>query len=186
MDPMETRTSRPRAIVAAVSALLCVPILAVGAFAASGGQSQLEALRAATVKYHDVSAAGPGGYEPFYLCTDNEGLDAAMGQHFADVPRVLDPTIDPLDPEVLVYEPKPGGGYRLVGVEWVVFQADWDALHASPPELFGQPFTPLDGTNRYGLPPFYELHAWIWKGNPRGLFDDWNSNVSCRGNGDPA
>ena len=33
--------------------------------------------------------------------------------------------------------------------------------------------------NRYGLPPFYELHAWAWKHNPRGLFDDWNPRVSC-------
>ena len=33
--------------------------------------------------------------------------------------------------------------------------------------------------NRYGLPPFYELHAWIWKHNPRGMFDDWNPLVSC-------
>jgi hypothetical protein len=40
--------------------------------------------------------------------------------------------------------------------------------------------------NRYGLPDFYELHAWIWKGNPRGVFDDWNPTVSCRGNGDAA
>lgn len=33
--------------------------------------------------------------------------------------------------------------------------------------------------NRYGIPAFYELHAWIWKWNPRGLFDDWNSRVTC-------
>jgi hypothetical protein len=24
--------------------------------------------------------------------------------------------------------------------------------------------------NRYGLPAFYELHAWLWKDNPIGLF----------------
>ena len=186
MRSTNTRTSRARGIIAAISALLVVPILAVGAFAASGGQSQLDALRAATLQYRDVEAAGPAGYAPFYLCTDNEALDAAMGWHYADVSRVGNPTIDVLDPEVLVYEPKPGGGYRLVGVEWVVFQEDWDALHDDPPQLFGQTFKALDGDNRYGLPPFYELHAWIWKGNPRGLFDDWNSNVSCRGDGDPA
>jgi MoxR-like ATPase len=29
------------------------------------------------------------------------------------------------------------------------------------------------------LPPFYELHAWIWKHNPRGMFDDWNPRVVC-------
>ena len=146
----------------------------------------LASVRQATEKFHDVGAAGPGGYEKFYLCTDNERLGAAMGQHFADVQKVIDPAIDPLDPEVLVYEPKPGGGYRLVAAEYVVFQESWDALHANPPKLFGQPFTPVGAVNRYGLPPFYELHAWIWKGNPRGVFDDWNPTVSCRGNGDPA
>jgi hypothetical protein len=109
-----------------------------------------------------------------------------MGQHFADVPKVLDPAIDALDPEVLVYEPKPNGGYRLVAVEYVVFQESWNAIHAHPPQLFGRTFTAVPAGNRYGLPDFYELHAWVWKGNPRGVFDDWNPNVSCRGNGDPA
>lgn len=146
----------------------------------------LAAVRQATLKFHDVGKAGPAGYDKFYLCTDNEGLKAAMGQHFADVPKVLDPTINALDPEVLVYEPKPGGGYRLVAVEYVVFQESWNAIHAHPPQLFGRTFTAVPAGNRYGLPDFYELHAWVWKGNPRGVFDDWNPTVSCRGNGDPA
>jgi hypothetical protein len=138
------------------------------------------------VQYHDLAVAEQAGYGVFYMCTDNEAEHAAMGQHYADVSRVVDPAIDALDPEVLIYEPKPDGTYRLVGVEYVVFKADWDAIHANPPVLFGKPFKEVQAGNRYGLPDFYELHAWIWKGNPRGAFDDWNSNVSCRGNGDPA
>jgi hypothetical protein len=47
------------------------------------------------------------------------------------------------------------------------------------PELFGHKFELLGANNRYGLPPFYELHAWIWKHNPRGMFDDWNPRVVC-------
>ena len=31
------------------------------------------------------------------------------------------------------------------------------------------------------LPDFYELHLWLWKSNPSGLFEDWNPRVSCRG-----
>jgi hypothetical protein len=146
----------------------------------------LAAVRQATTQYHDLATAGRAGYGLFYICTDNESVGGAMGQHFADVTRVVDPKIDPLDPEVLVYEPKPNGTYRLVAVEYVVFQADWDALHAQPPSLFGQEFEAIPAGNRYGLPPFYELHAWIWKGNPWGTFNDWNPNVSCQGNGDPA
>ena len=34
--------------------------------------------------------------------------------------------------------------------------------------------------------PFYELHAWIWRPNPSGIFKDWNPSVTCRGQGDPA
>ncbi len=38
---------------------------------------------------------------------------------------------------------------------------------------------PTAPSTRYGLPPFYELHAWIWKRNPSGTFSDWNPRVSC-------
>jgi hypothetical protein len=31
----------------------------------------------------------------------------------------------------------------------------------------------------YGLGPFYELHVWAWKTNPRGGFADMNPNVTC-------
>ena len=160
--------------------LFCVPLASVGA------ADPLAEVRQATVQYHDIEVAKAAGYGEFYLCTDNEALGAAMGQHYADVNRVLDPTIDALDPEVLVYQPKPNGGYRLVGVEYVVFAEDWDALHIDPPKLFGRTFDFTPAPNRYGLPDFYALHAWIWKGNPRGAFDPWNPTVSCRGNGDPA
>ena len=168
------------AAVGLAAIVLAVPM------AIAAAPDPLAAVRQATDQYHDVRAAGPAGYGEFYVCTDNESLDAAMGQHYADVSRVVDPAIDPLDPEVLVYEPKPGGGLRLVAVEYVVFKADWDALHPNPPQLFGKTFTMIPAGNRYGLPDFYELHAWVWKGNPRGVFDDWNPTVSCRGNGDEA
>ena len=61
----------------------------------------------------------------------------------------------------------------------MVFKADWDRKHSSPPSLFGQTFNFTPSPNRYGLPPFYSLHAWIWKHNPSGMFAPWNPNVSC-------
>ena len=76
-------------------------------------------------------------------------------------------------------EPLANGRQRLVALEYVVFQADWDPHHASPPELFGEEFELVPAGNRYGLPPFYELHAWLWKHNPAGMFEDWNPRVSC-------
>jgi hypothetical protein len=33
--------------------------------------------------------------------------------------------------------------------------------------------------NRFGLPAFYSLHAWVWKHNPAGTFAMWNPNVTC-------
>jgi hypothetical protein len=31
----------------------------------------------------------------------------------------------------------------------------------------------------YELAPFYELHVWAWKSNPRGAFADMNPDVTC-------
>jgi hypothetical protein len=158
----------------------------VGSSVVAAGQSQLAPVREATDEFHDLAAAEDAGYGPFYVCTDHV-TDGTMGQHYVNLALVLDPAIDPLRPEALVYEPKRNGdGYRLVGVEYVVFQADWDALHDAPPALFGRDFTLVPAGNRYGLPDFYELHAWIWQPNPSGVFNDWNPKVSCRGEGDPA
>ena len=96
-----------------------------------------------------------------------------MGIHYVKGP-VGDGAIDANAPEALVYEPQSNGRLRLVAVEYVVFQADWDATHDDPPSLFGQVFEPIGADNRYGIPPFYELHVWLWKHNPAGMFEDWN------------
>jgi hypothetical protein len=175
---MQRRRFLPAALGLAVIAL-SIPV----ALATAG--DPLAELRKATEQYHDIGAL-PDGYGEFYECTDNESLGAAMGWHYANVPKVLDPAIDALDPEVFVYEPKPNGQLRLVAVEYVVFQESWDATHDDPPQLFGRTFSAIPAGNRYGLPDFYELHVWVWKGNPRGVFDDWNPTVSCRGDGDAA
>ncbi len=174
---------RPRFLPAVIGLAVLALSVPVGLAAAA---DPLAALRQATQQYHDISQL-PDGYGEFYECTDNESLGAAMGQHYANVGMVLDPAIDALQPEVFVYEPRPNGTLRLVAVEYVVFKADWDAAHpGTRPQLFGRTFSEISAGNRYGLPDFYELHVWVWKGNPRGVFDDWNPTVSCRGNGDAA
>ncbi len=160
-------------------------LVAVGTALADPQAGLIAAARQATAAYHDLSVAERDGFAPFYVCTDETGA-GAMGQHFVNGARVADPSLDETKPEVLVYAPLPGGGYRLVALEYVVLAADWDATHSSPPTLYGRTLKRVPAGNRYGLPDFYELHAWIWRPNPRGMFDDWNSKVSCRGNGDPA
>ena len=61
----------------------------------------------------------------------------------------------------------------------MVFQSSWDAAHSAPPTLFGQKFMLNPADNRFGLPAFYALHAWIWKHNPKGTFEPWNPQVRC-------
>ena len=166
-------------VVAAVS----VTVLA-GAVGAAGRSDELAAVRAATARFHDFAAAEAAEYGLFYVCTDETGL-GAMGQHYVNGGLVGDAILDPAAPEAIMYEPLPGGGQRLVGVEWVVFKSAWeDAGHSDAPSLFGRSLRLVAEPNRYGIPSFYQLHAWIWKPNPTGTYQDWNPSVSCRGNGD--
>lgn len=162
--------SRLAAGVLVASALLTAPSGAVAA-----DESGLARLRAATAAFHDLAAAEAAGYAPFYVCTAEPG-QGAMGQHFVN--GALLGTLDPLKPQALVYEPTTSG-YALVAVEFVVLAAGWDATHGTPPQLFGQTFGRVNAPNRYGLPDFYELHVWVWKPNPSGMFYEWNPRVSC-------
>lgn len=99
-----------------------------------------------------------------------------MGVHMVNLALVLDPSIDADEPEVLVYEPRNDGTLKLVALEYVVFQSD-----SARPSLFGKQFDVVGATNRYGLPAFYALHAWIWKPIPSGILNAWNPNVECDG-----
>ncbi len=105
--------------------------------------------------------------------------EGGMGVHYVDGDLVADDQVQATKPDVLVYEPRPNGTERLAALEYVVFQSAWAATHTEPPELFGREFELVPAGNRYGLPPFYELHAWLWRHNPSGTFADWNPRVRC-------
>jgi hypothetical protein len=169
------------AVLAAVTALL-----GAGAAAASGHGNgiggELGFARAGTAPFHSVEVAKAAGYGILrdakgIACIDNPGA-GGMGIHYVNATLVGDDKVFPAAPELIVYEPT-RHGLEMVAAEYVVFQDKWDATHSSPPELFGQEFELVGEGNRYGLPPFYELHAWLWKHNPRGFFDDWNPRVHC-------
>ena len=159
---------------------------AAGVASASNGSSDrgdLARVKHATAKYRKLSVAVHDGYGKFLdaagiACIDMPGM-GAMGVHYVKGGIVGDGVIDPLTPEAVVYEPGDDGHLRLVALEYVVFKADWDANHSSPPSLFGQQFNFTPAGNRFGLPPYYSLHAWIFKHNPAGTFAMWNPNVSC-------
>lgn len=184
--------ARPGSRRAAICALLALAVTAALAAPAAGRlgdpRSDLARAYAGTAQYRDVGRAVTARYAEFrdaagIACIDKPGV-GGMGIHYVG-PGVGDIDLDPATPEALVYEPGPHGALRLVAAEYIVFQKQWDEANHAPPSLFGQPFTlvpggPLPHGNRYGIPAFYELHAWLWKWNPRGLFDDWNPRVSCR------
>ena len=150
----------------------------------------LAQIRDTTVAFHDVEVARAAGYRP-----SQAGCEAAtvgaMGIHYGHggllgiVPGVRPTTgnnsvIDPLRPEILLYEPQPDGRLRFVGIEYVVYRAAWDAAHPGQlPTLLGIPFDQKFGPEAHGHADHYELHVWLWRHNPLGMFAPWNPKVSC-------
>jgi hypothetical protein len=101
-----------------------------------------------------------------------------MRIHYVNGDLVGDGKLDVARPEALMYEPR-AGKLELVGVEYIVMAAAWDAANKMPPTLMGQVFNYSPSPNRYGIPAHYALHVWAWKANPQGAFVDWNPTVSC-------
>ena len=165
-------------------ALLAV-VAALGTAAASANDKDegqnLTDVRAATAPLANLDVAVAAGYGKVKGCAQMEGM-GAMGQHYVKGDLVGDPALNPLRPEALVFEPRGDGSYRLVAVEYIVIKADWEKANGSTiPHLYGKPLALVTAPNPYELPDFYEIHLWLWKTNPSGLFADWNPRVSCRG-----
>ena len=167
-----------------VAGAVMFALLVPGAASASSGD--IARAQLATARFHHLNAAIDAGYglltdKDGITCIDNPGV-GGMGIHYVNGPLVDDPAVRVTTAEALVYEPQPNGKLRLVALEYVVLQSAWEAAgNTGKPRLFGEDFELVPAGNRYGLPPFYELHAWVWKHNPRGLFDDWNPRVHCPG-----
>jgi len=167
---------------AALSAAVLAP-----ATAQAGPSDGLKDVKVATAHFHSLGHAISAGYgDAGIACIDNPA--GGMGIHYVNGGLVGDPALTPTQPEVLVYEPGADGSMELVALEYVILESTWRAGHPDPadvPSLFGHDFERLAGPgeatpqNRYGLPAFYELHLWLWKPNPSGLFEDWNPDVTC-------
>lgn len=169
-----------------------------GAVTDAGVLAALAQVRRVTARYHDIDAATADGYavwspDPYAAgATCPSSPQGQMGYHRVNIalrggatdPAAGDATIDPLQPEMLLYEKRADGQLHLVGVEYIVFQAAWEREHgvgAAPPQVFGQPL--LASSHNFvpsGLSiPHYELHVWIWTSNPLGIFNPWNPRVTC-------
>lgn len=131
--------------------------------------ADLAQLRLVTAPFHSLERAIEAGWtEDITGCLARPGL-GGMGHHYVNWDIFFDGEVDPLMPELLVYVPTPGG-LKLGAVEYLVFD---DVLEGPVPELFGQTFHYNPAIEAW------VLHVWLWRGNPSGLFADWNPNVSC-------
>ena len=178
--------------------LIFVVVAAGCGYTITQSEAGVNQLRESYAVYADVSKAQAAGYTVWSpdpssaSATCASAPEGKMGYHLVNVPLrgaastpdAGDVTLDPTKPEMLLYERRVDGTMNLVGVEWIVFKAAWEKANgvgAAAPTVLGVPLLYSEHTFVTGGPmiPHYELHAWIWKDNPRGRFDPWNPNVTC-------
>lgn len=156
----------------------------------------LAEVRHATARFQDVEAAEAAGYISTHECVAHPEL-GGMGIHFVHPGLAgltepvdgrangTDPEIDPLRPELLLYEPQQDGSLRLIAIEYLVFAEAWHQENAAAPTFLGRTFdymeddpgTPFD--EAHAFMPHYDQHVWVWDDNPSGLLEPWNPDVAC-------
>jgi len=146
---------------------------------------ELQQARAGLEKYQDPVVAVHDGYFSTVACVEYKKGEAGhmqyqpggMGVHFLNL-QLLGPKLDPAKPQVLIYEP--------VGDKLVLAAAEWfmptDIAAGTRPAIFGQELQgPMEGHEP--LQPkglhHYDLHVWLWKDNPAGIFSPTNPAVKC-------
>jgi hypothetical protein len=94
-------------------------------------------VRETTRRYQDVNQATADGYQLLFGCVSGPD-DGAMGMHYVNLSLVADGVLDPRRPEIVIYEPQPNGGRKLIGADFLVFFDAWHANNTGTPELGGQ------------------------------------------------
>ena len=151
--------------------LALVSLFAVSAARASDetDDTLVGRVRDANDRFRDISVAVAEGYRPMPCVSGADG--GAMGVHYVNAKLLAADAVDIRRPQAVMYEPRPDGRMVLIAVEYITAKG--------PASLEGQLFNFTGAPNRYGLGPFYALHVWAWKPNPRGAFADMNPNVTC-------
>lgn len=167
--------------ICALGTLLCAPSAGAQQMAAKGSTAlspEFLAVKTALEKYQDPIVAVRDGYFSTVACLSFP--DGSMGVHFLNLNNV-GPVPDPAKPPVLLYEPV-GNTLKLTGAEWFVPLATGVKER---PVLLGQPLDgPMDGHEPI-MPAelkHYDLHVWLFKDNPDGVFSPANPAVKCPGN----
>ena len=191
--PNQLRVSRSIAVFAATLIVSLVPAAPSVAAAqatqqgkAANNTAAINAVRTALDKYKDPIAAVRDGYYSTVGCVDfptggtehgaMEYKPGAMGVHFINM-ALVGPKLDSTKPQVLLYEPV-GDKLVLTGAEWFV---PTDVSKAPPTILGHQLMGPMEG-HAPVMPAalhHWDLHVWLWKNNPNGMFSPTNSAVKC-------
>ena len=164
----------------------------------------LAEVKAAAERYRDVKVAIAEGYTTDNKCVTAEMLgfpavNGDMGLHYVRRDLLGLPAkpgtgrvggtgtyTDFQKPAMLVYEPQADGSLELVAVENLVFSSAWHKTQQKPPSFRGvnylllkdDPATRLDEAHNFE--PHYELHLWVFRDNPKGMFAPFNPTVTCR------
>jgi len=191
--------------------LLTVSPLAAQSSSRSSLPPELEELRRATERFRDVEVALEEGYvpDPSGMCmmAEMEGWPrqlGGMGVHYfrpdllgitSEQPPVTGTGThtDFRTPGILVYMPDDDGELELVAIENLVFAEAWHAAgNEERPAFMDQQYYHLvenpetQALEAHGFAPHYELHLWIHRENPAGVFAPFNPDLACPGTRDAA
>ena len=193
----------------------CVAFLTLGACGtepSATADPTLRQVEAGAERYRDVKNAIADGYTTDNKCVTAAMLgfpavNGDMGLHYVrrdllGLPAKPAPGggrvagtgtyTDFAKPAMLVYEPQPDGSLELVAVENLVFASEWHKTREKPPQFRGvnylllkdDPATKLDEAHNFE--PHYELHLWVFRDNPKGMYAPFNPAISCRHHKPPA
>ncbi len=156
-----------------LSSVACAESEVVPGILPSGFGTQVDrdvkAVREATSAFHSLERALAAGYTQETDCMEKPP-EGGMGYHFTKR-ELRDAVLEVDQPEVLVYEKRADGSFKLNGVEYIVPISSWQ--ESAPPIVMGQPM------KRFERAGIWYLHVWIWEYSPSGLFADWNPRVKC-------
>lgn len=125
---------------------------------------ELQQAKAATARYRDLKNALKDGYQDINVVTEN------MGYHYMKS-TLVDAEFDIRKPELLVYNKNDQGKIELVAVEYAIPISL--SPNAAPAGFTGDKDVWTYNTD-FGL---WLLHAWVWKCNPKGVFNPTNPLV---------
>lgn len=129
---------------------------------------EVNQLKEATKKYVDINVATNEGF------FDASGFVPNMGHHYL-LPERVDGTFDLEKPEIILYAPDSNGKMQFVAVEYVAPITDLDNP-GTPPEGFTGDSDQWEINT--GLSQ-WQLHVWIMKENPDGIFAPFNPTIGA-------